>query len=181
MKKMLAVVVVIMWAAVSSVAAQQPQPERTPPAPQEVPNLRFDVSIVDEGGGAPMTRKNVSIIARGNNQTASVRSQGSLSPRDPIAVAMGPAGTHGVGIGLKVDVRGIHSAWAPGNSTPGKINGRVAVEYQPYSPEMKSLPSSVTTQVDAVFDEGRKMVIAQAADPLSDRKTTIEVTVTVLK
>jgi hypothetical protein len=76
----------------------------------------------------------------------------------------------------------MHSAFMPAASLPaGKISGRVAVEYQPYSPEMKSLPSSVTTQVDAIFDEGRTMVIAQAADPLSDRQTTIEVTVTIQK
>jgi hypothetical protein len=39
----------------------------------------------------------------------------------------------------------------------------------------------VTAQFDAVFDEGRKLLIAHAADPLSDRTTTIEVTVTLLE
>jgi len=177
MKQICAAVTVIMLAGGSAFAAQQPQPA---PAPQqEVPNLRFDVSIVDEGGGAPVTRKNVTIIARGNNQTASVRSQGNLNANHPITIAMR---AQGVGIGLKVDVRGMHPSFMPSAALPsGKVAGRVAVEYQPYSPEMKSLPSSVTTQVDAIFDEGKKMVIAQAADPLSDRKTTIEVTVTVAK
>ena len=30
-------------------------------------------------------------------------------------------------------------------------------------------------------DAGRKTLVSQAADPLSDRKTTIEVTITVVK
>jgi hypothetical protein len=169
MKQLLALVAVIFLAAVPDVAAQQS--EAKPPAPP-VPNLRFDVSILDEGGGAPVTRKTVTVMARADNQTASVRSYGRLNPSHPIAIAMRQT-EHGVLIGLKVDVRGRYEN--------GRLIGRVTVEYQPYAPEMKSLPSSVTTQVDAIFDEGRKMVIAQAADPLSDRKTTIEVTVTVLK
>jgi len=38
----------------------------------------------------------------------------------------------------------------------------------------------VTAQLEAMFDAGRKTLVSQAADPLSDRKTTIEVTVTVV-
>ena len=56
----------------------------------------------------------------------------------------------------------------------------MAEEYQPFWPEAKSLPSSVTAQVEAMFDAGKKTLVSQAADPLSDRKTTIEVTVTVV-
>jgi hypothetical protein len=168
MKQLLAVVAVMSLAAVPGAAAQQAEAKL--PAPQ--PNLRFDVSILDEGGGVPPTRKTVTVMARADNQTASVRSYGRLNPDHPIAIAMRQT-EHGVVIGLKVDVRGRYEN--------GRLIGRVAVEYQPYAPEMKWLPSSVTTQVDAVFEEGSKMVIAQAADPLSDRRTTIEVTVTVLK
>jgi hypothetical protein len=57
----------------------------------------------------------------------------------------------------------------------------VTVEYQPFWPEAKSLPSAVTAQLEAMFDAGRKTLVSQAADPLSDRKTTIEVTVTIVK
>src|SRR5688500_14393219 len=85
-------------------AAQEPAvpPGSAPVREQE--NLRFDVTIIDEGGGAPPTRKNVSVVARSNNQTASVRSTGQLNATHPIAVAMRAAS---VGIGLSVDVRGI--------------------------------------------------------------------------
>jgi hypothetical protein len=33
----------------------------------------------------------------------------------------------------------------------------------------------------SVFENGKKMVLLQAADPLSDRRTTIEVTATIVK
>jgi hypothetical protein len=171
MKQILAGVLSLIVLTVSTVGAQQTP--KSPPRPEPVPNLRFDVSIVDEGGGGPLTQKTVAVIARANNEMASVRSQGRLNPGHPIAIAMRAAGQNGVGIGLFVDARGIYEN--------GRIHARVAVDYQPYWPEAKSLPSSVTAQLDAVFDEGRKLLIAQAADPLSDRKTTIEVTVTVVK
>jgi hypothetical protein len=171
MKQMLAGVLVLMLSTLSTLGAQQAATSNPPQ--QIVPNLRFDVSIVDEGGGAPTTQKVVAVIARANNQMASVRSHGRLNPGHPIAIAMRASGQHGVDVGLSVDARGTYEN--------GKVQARVAVEYQPYWPDAKSLPSSVTAQLDAVFDEGRKMLIAQAADPLSDRKTTIEVTVTVVK
>ena len=140
------------------------------PTPAQVPNLRFDVAIADDGGGAPPTRKNVSVIVRANNQIAAVRSIGQLNASHPLSVA---AKVAGISIGLSVDVRGTYEN--------GKIPSRVTVDYQPYWPEAKSLPSSVRAAVDLIFDEGRRMLISQAADPLSDRRTTIEVTVTVLK
>jgi hypothetical protein len=166
MRQMFAVVIVLVLS-MSAVDAQQ-----VPIAPpQPIPNLRFDVAIVDEGGGAPITRKNVVVIARANNEVALVRSHGNLPAGHPIGVAMRTNGA--VGVGLSVDARGVYEA--------GKIRSHVAVEYQPFWPDAKTLPSSVTASLDAVFDEGKKMLIAQAADPLSDRKTTIEVTVTVVK
>ena len=177
-----------MLVLMSSVAgAQQPgstgpaaQPGSTAPAAQPGsappgttaygPNLRFEISIADEGGGGPATKKTVAVIARPNNQTASVRSNGTLNAAHPLSVA---ARATSIGIGLSVDVRGLYDN--------GKIPARVTVDYQPYWPEAKSLPSSVRAQVDLVFDEGRRTLISQAADPLSDRRTTIEVTVTTVK
>jgi hypothetical protein len=181
MKQLLAVAMLILMSAVPS-AQQQPAPAPVPapaapariapgePAPTPpAPNLRFDVVITDEGGGGPSTRKNISVIARANNQTASVRSTGQLNASHPISVA---SRQQGIAIGLNVDVRGYVEN--------GKIPARVTVDYQPYWPEAKSLPSSVRAQVDMVFDDGRRTLISQAADPLSDRRTTIEVTVTVM-
>ena len=189
---LVAIILVVMAA---SAAAQQPAPPAAPaprpapapapaappataapaqpaPAPPSgpVPNLRFEIAIADEGGGAPPTKKNVSVIARANFQTASVRSIGQLNASHPLAVA---ARSQGISIGLSVDVRGGYEN--------GKIVSRITVDYQPYWPDAKSLPSSVRAQVDLVLDEGRRTLISQAADPLSDRRTTIEVTVSVLK
>jgi hypothetical protein len=42
-------------------------------------------------------------------------------------------------------------------------------------------PAQVRANATSVFESGKKMVVLQAADPASDRRTTIEVTATVLK
>jgi hypothetical protein len=118
-----------MFSTLSTLGAQQTV---TSPPQQIVPNLRFDVSIVDDGGGSAED-------AEGGG--------GHRARQQPDGV--GPFARQ--------------------------------VEPRASDCDRDELPSSVTAQLDAVFEEGRKMLIAQAADPLSDRKTTIEVTVTVVK
>ena len=165
MNKMLAGVLGMILLSASAAGAQKM------PAQPDIPNLKFEIAIVDEGGGGPVTRKDVTVIARANNTVALVRSHGMLPPGHPLSTAMR---NQGIGIGLSVDAKGsVHQ--------DGRIQAHVAVEYQPFWPEAKSLPSSVTAQLEAMFDAGRKTLISQAADPLSDRKTTIEVTVTIVK
>ena len=165
MKQMLAGVVGAVLLTASTAGAQQV------PAQPSIPNLRFDIAIADEGGGAPLTRKDVVVIARANNQVALVRSHGQLPPGHPLTIAMR---NNGINIGLSVDANGEVQQ-------DGRIRAHVAVEYQPYWDSAKSLPSSVTAKVEATFDAGRKTLISQAADPLSDRKTTIEVTISIIK
>ena len=158
--------------------AQQPAPAPAPassPAPvSDVPNLRFEVTITDEGGGAPALKKVVSVITRGNNTNASVRTIGPLPPTHPVALAL-EARKASTNVFLYVDARGSYEPAAR------RVSGRVAVSYQAFWPEAKSLPSNVQTQVDAVFDEGKPMLLVQAADPITDRRTTIQVTVTALR
>jgi hypothetical protein len=165
MKQMLTGVLGVILLTASTAGAQKM------PAQPDIPNLKFEIAIVDEGGGGPVTRKDVVVIARANNTVALVRSHGMLPPGHPLSTAMR---NQGISIGLSVDAKGnVHQ--------DGRIQASVAVEYQPFWPEAKSLPSSVTAQLEAMFDAGRKTLVSQAADPLSDRKTTIEVTVTIVK
>ena len=63
----------------------------------------------------------------------------------------------------------------------GGVRGSVTVEYQPYVPEAKTQPGMVSTSATTVFADGRRTQILVTADPISDRKTTIEVTATILK
>lgn len=156
--------------------AQAPAPDSRP-APGAPVNIRYDVTIRDEGGGGPATRRTVSLVVQANNVPGAVRSIGHLPASHPLAAAQaigtGPA-SHPLAIPLNVDVRGTISP-------NGRIPSRVTVEYQPFWPEAKTLPSSVRAQVDAALDDGRLMLLSQAVDPISDRRTIIEVTATVLK
>jgi hypothetical protein len=61
------------------------------------------------------------------------------------------------------------------------IRATVVIEYQPYLPDAKVHPGMIVANATTVFADGRKMQILATSDPVSDRKTTIEVTATVVK
>jgi hypothetical protein len=131
------------------------------------PNVRFDVTITDTGGAKPVT-KTLSLTIGSSNNNGSVR-QTSQAPN--------PAGNPGppmIPISLNVDVRNV-------NWLENGIRATVVIEYQPYLPDAKTQPGMVTANATSVFVDGRRMQILSTSDPVSDRKTTIEVTATVLK
>ena len=189
------IAVVLMAAAPLTAGAQQPaaapEPAQAPaPAPrpgsapaaqgrqEAVPttpvNIRYDVVIRDEGGGGPATRRTVSLVVQANSGPGSVRSVGTLPASHPLAAGQVNGPPTPLAIPLNIDVRG-------SVSQSGRIPSRVTVEYQPFWPEAKTLPSSVRAQVDAVLEDGRALLLSQAVDPISDRRTIIEVTATILK
>ena len=86
----------------------------------------------------------------------------------------GPKYMPTINIPLNVDVRAV-------SMVETGIRATVTVEYQPYVAEAKTQPGMVSTNATTVFNDGRKTQILVTADPISDRKTTIEVTATVLK
>ena len=75
---------------------------------------------------------------------------------------------------LNVDVRQVQ--WLENG-----IRATVTVEYQPYLPDVKSQPGMISASAQSVFFDGRRTQILVTSDPVSDRRTTIEVTATVLK
>ena len=76
---------------------------------------------------------------------------------------------------LNVDVKGVTVL------ANGLIRAQIVVEYQPYVENVPRLPSMITASSLTEFVSGVKTLILQAADPMSDRRTTIEVTATLLK
>ena len=134
---------------------------------QPTPNIRFDVTITDTGGAKPVT-KTLSLTIWAFNNNGSVRNTAQV-PSTP------PAQQPVWNVPLNVDVRGVTLVENNG------IRATVAVEYQPYVPEAKAWPGMITTNATTVFSDGRKTQILVTADPISDRKTTIEVTATILK
>jgi hypothetical protein len=123
-------------------------------------NVRFDITITDTAGGKPVT-KALSVTVSNYSGTGSIRSTGVRSDGTPVP--------------LNVDVRNV--TWHSDTVVRASVN----VEYQAYIPDAKPQPGMVTAVTNSVFEDGRKTQILQTADPTSDRRTTIEVTATVLK
>jgi hypothetical protein len=152
----------------------QPQAQPQPPAPPsplpgvDQPNVRFDITISEEGGGPTPVRKSVMLLVQGGG-SGSLRSTAQAAPS-----------RFGGPVALNVDIRVAPYFQA---AAPGKIRGRVTVEYQP--PAATGADSSAgaafRAQVDAQFVDGKKFVLWQGADPVSARRTTVEATATLVK
>ena len=141
-------------------AAPTPQP----PAVGPLRNLRFDIIVSDTGIPKPTT-KTVSLLVL-TGREGQIRS----SANEPQS---NPAFTKGVP--LNVDVI------RPSILDDGNILVSVNIEYQPSSPGTSTSPALVRAKIEAILRNGRKTLISQTPDPISDRVTTIEVTATVLQ
>jgi hypothetical protein len=160
-------------AAVPAPPQGAPPPAPAPPAlVRSSPNVRFDVTITDTGGAKPVT-KTLSLTIWAGNSSGSIRNSAQVpNPAPPTGTVQQYSPT--IGIPLNVDVRAV-------TMVETGIRATVTVEYQPYVPEAKTQPGLVTTNATTLFIDGRKTPILVTADPISDRKTTIEVTATILK
>jgi hypothetical protein len=122
----------------------------------------MDVTIIDEGG-PQASRKTVSVTVA-DRQSGQVRSAVNVP---------------GVGnVPLALDV-------LPTVQKEGKIFARLTLEYRPNPREDTKEPASVPVEMRLSFgiilENGRKVVAAEAADPVTDRRVTVEVTATLLK
>jgi RNA polymerase sigma-70 factor (ECF subfamily) len=126
-------------------------------------------------------------VAEGNT-TGSVRSEAAIPGTDP-----------NIPVGFRIDVdRDGKSQQVPMRPTLplnfdvrfpriyedrgiSSIQANISVEYQPYADDVKTPPATIRAGSTSVFENGKKTVMLQAADPVSDRRTTIEVTATVVR
>jgi hypothetical protein len=64
----------------------------------------------------------------------------------------------------------------------GRIRTNIVLEYRPLSePEAKTFAPALKGVFEPLLENGKKMVVWQAADPVSDRHVSVEVTATVIK
>jgi len=170
-------------AAPAAPVSAQPAPVPAPPPIPAVPgvasrptaNVRFDVTITDTGGPKPVT-KTLSLTVTPFNSGASIRSSARTTAENVNQVPGGPTViVPATTVSLNVDVRNV--SWVETNA----VRAGITVEYQPYVPDAKVQPGLVTASATSAFFDGRKIQILSTADPISDRKTTIEVTATILK
>lgn len=156
------------------------RPATPPPAPTAAPgpprregqpvNVKVDLTILDQRGGATAARKTVSVVVA-DNMTAFIRSTSNYTIPGRF-----------VDVPLNVDVE-------PQIIADNKLRVRLGLQYD--------LPNSLasaqtekpgelfTTQLrenlSLILENGKSIVAAQSADPVGDRQVTIEVKATILR
>ena len=131
-------------------------------------NVRVELTITDQRTGSAPVKKTVSVVVA-DGQMGFIRSQSEIA---------------GIGgsVPLNVDAE-------PSLLTDGKIRLRANVQYDlPATPEALNNATRGTTTKTAIhetlsliLENGKPLVAAQSADPVSDRTVTVEVKATVLK
>ena len=143
------------------------------PAPDEVRhsrgqpvNLRLEFTVTDQIGTAPPVKKVITMnVADG--ESGRIRTNAEVF-RKATAPAVVP---------LSVD--------AYPQIEGAKIRLRASLEYQllkeATEPELPAGKTSITQSVTALLSDGVATVLSQSADPLTDRKVTLEVKATIVK
>jgi hypothetical protein len=155
-------------------APAAPPPPPTPPAAPAAPaaprrgqpiNVRVEVTITDQRGGAAPLKKTLSVIVA-DQQGGMVRSE-SLIPN------MGAVPLH-------IDA-------APEILPDGKIRLRFGLNYdlpmegQPGATPERVAKTSIRENLTLILESAKPMLVTQSADPVGDRQVMVEVKATVLK
>jgi hypothetical protein len=190
LRKVVLVLVAIVISAAPGLAGQRPAPaepkvapapaktEQAKPAPVIEPppqpvNIRIEVTITDQVGPGEPAKKVVSMIVS-DRQRNSIRSSGNIRPN--------PASSNTRTVTLNVDARPVIMT-REGN----RISLEFGLEYLPKSANaagsdaVEPGTSSLNERLVVLLESGKPVMVSQAADPVSDRKITVEVTATILK
>jgi hypothetical protein len=160
-------------------AGQQSPPAQTlspskPEPPAQHVNIKIDLTITDQvGPGRPATRTVTMILA--DRQPGSIRSTANQVQARMFVDATPrilPNGNVQVFLGLEYNPR---QDLDPGQKATGPEFAGVL--NQPASVGGSSLNQRITL----ILEPGKPLIISQAADPVSDRKITVEVRAAVLK
>ena len=167
-------------------APQAPRPARVPrastgeaptPAPAATPtpvprpkgqsvNLRLEFTVTDQAGTAPPVRKTITMFVA-DGEAGRIRTNAEVF-RKNTSPAMVP---------LSVD--------AYPEIEGSRIRLRASLDYQLLSPapepDVPAGKTSIAQSVTSILENGVSTVISQSADPLTDRKVTLEVKATIIR
>ena len=179
-------VICAVLASTASIAHAQPAKESTPKPSQAKPpaasadrprgqpiNVKIEVGIMDQAGTAsPTTRNVVLLVADGH--TGGVRSTSQMS------VKMGESfGSFTVrDLPLNIDAEPVV---IDGQKLRLKLTMNMELRDPRRDEQLSALTTRVTESVTAILESGKPVIIAQSADPVSDRRVTVEVKATILK
>jgi hypothetical protein len=151
------------------------QPATTPavapaPAPRregQPINVKVDVTITDQRGGATPIKRTVSVVVA-DGMSGLIRSQS-----DVYQVGSVP---------LNIDVD-------PTLLSDGKVRVRFNLQYDWPAPYEASanlqrgavIKTALHDNVALILENGKPMVVAQSADPIGDRQVSVEVKATILR
>jgi hypothetical protein len=128
-------------------------------------NVRLDLTVTDQSGGGQPIKKAISLLVaeRGSGR---VRSIGMAIPQG--------APSYSVQLNADAEIARIEG---------DRIRIHVTVEYSPAAPEtgVANRGSQLSQTVEVVLANGKPTLIVQAADPLTDRKVTLEATATIIR
>ena len=129
------------------------------------PNVRVEFTITDQQTGVPTTSKTV-MLTTSNRQWGRIRTQ--ITSR-----------LYG-GAPLNVDAR-------PTVTQDGRINVELTIEYaqgrnsEAEANSDKIVQVLVNQSLTVLLENGKSLLVTQSADPVSDRKVTVEVKATIVK
>jgi len=132
-------------------------------------NVQVELTLTDQLGAAAPQKKTVSMIA----------SSGSWGKIRSVALVP-QVGDAPYAVELNVDAR-------PFVSIEGQIQLELTLSYVPVKGPSdpqdgpRQRPSGINQSQTVVLQSGKSLTVSQAADPLSDRRVTVDVRATVLK
>ena len=127
-------------------------------------NVKVELTITDQRGGAAPIKKAVSVIV-GDMTGGMIRSESSIP---------------------NVGVVPLHVDAEPEILPDGKIRLRFSLQYDlPTADEKVGPNTTVKTQIrenlSLILESGKPVLATQSADPVTDRQVTVEVKATILK
>lgn len=134
--------------------------------PKVGPNVRVDVTLSDMGGNGATPTTKVVTITTNDNSWGKLRA--AVTSR---AYGVAP---------LNIDA-------LPIVLNDGRVRLSLTIEYnQGRNPDLEGNPDRITgvginQSSTIVLDSGRSQLISQSADPIGDRKVSVEVKATILK
>jgi hypothetical protein len=153
-------------------AAPAAQPTPVPPSPaslRSLSNVQIELTISDQTGKGPVEKKTVSMIAA-SGTWGKVRSQGMTRPNERDGWQS---------VTLNVDARPF--------LRDGAVQLEMNISYNPLNAQTADAaqqsrrPTELNQSLTVVLQDGKPLIVSQAADPILDRRIVVEVKATIMK
>jgi|KBSSwiS6_1023812.scaffolds.fasta_scaffold10936_2 hypothetical protein len=150
-----------------NVAAKIQEAATPPKRPGQLVNVRIEFTITEQRAGAPPNKRTVTVMVA-DGEAGSVRSE--------------PEAFQVQGVQLNVDAR-------PTLVSPNKMRLNFSMQYagptqgnvSSETPRGTVLRTNLRESISVIVDDDKPLLVAQSADPTSDRTVTVEVKATILR